>query len=201
MVIKIYPQNPNEKSIAQVVDVLRNDGVIIYPTDGVYAYGCSVQSPKAIERIKTIKRKKEGTFSIMCADLSGIADYAKVDTPTFKLLKRNLPGPFTFILKASSKVPDKVLARRKTIGVRIADNPVTLAIVSELGSPMITSSVRSYDEILEYATDPELIAEQWGGDVDAVVDGGYGNNVPTTLVDLSDGEIEILREGGGELLE
>lgn len=199
MIVKIYPENPNEKSIAQVVDVLRADGVIIYPTDGVYAYGCSLRSPKAIERLKAIKNKSESAFSIMCADLSCISDYAKVDTPTFKLLKRNLPGPFTFILQASSRVPEKVLERRKTIGVRIAANNIPLAIVRELGEPLITSSVKEHDEIIEYMTDPELIHEQWGGEVDLVVDGGYGTNIPTTLVDLYDGEIEILREGGGEL--
>lgn len=199
MLIKIYPENPNERAVAQVVDVLRNDGVVIYPTDGVYAFGCSVHSAKAIERIKAIKGKSESSLSIMCPDLSSVAEYARVDNQVFKLLKRNLPGPFTFILNASSKVPDKVLARRKTIGVRIPDNNIPLEIMLSLGAPLITSSVKGDDEYEEYTTDPELIHEQWGGQVDLVVDGGYGSVVPTTLVDLTGDEPEIVRQGGGEL--
>ena len=198
MLIKIYPENPNEKTIMHVVEVLRADGVIVYPTDGVYAYGCSIRSAKGFDRLKTIRNKAEAEFSIMCPDLSGIADYAKVDTPTFKLLKRNLPGPFTFILRASSRVPDKVLGKRKTIGVRMADNNIALAILRELGVPMITASVKELDDIEEYLTDPELINEEWGRTVDMVIDGGYGSNVPTTLVDLSGDEAEVLRQGGGE---
>ena len=200
MLVKIYPENPNERSVAQVVDVLRADGVVIYPTDGVYAYGCSLRSPKAIARLREITRKSEDMLSIMCGDLASIADYAKVDTPTFKLLKRNLPGPFTFILQASSRVPEKVLERRKTVGIRMSDNNIALAIVHELGAPLLTSSVKEHEDgEAEYLTDPELINEEWGSEVDLVVDGGYGTDVPTTLVDLSGGEVEILREGGGEL--
>ncbi len=198
MLIKIYPENPNEKTIMHVVEVLRADGVIVYPTDGVYAYGCSIRSAKGFDRLKAIRNKVEAEFSIMCPDLSGIADYAKVDTPTFKLLKRNLPGPFTFILRASSRVPDKVLGKRKTIGVRMADNNIAMAILRELGVPMITASVKELDGIEEYLTDPELIDEEWGRTVDMVIDGGYGSNVPTTLVDLSGDEAEVLRQGGGE---
>ncbi len=198
MLVKIYPENPNEKTIMHVVEVLRADGVIVYPTDGVYAYGCSIRSAKGFDRLKTIRNKAEAEFSIMCPDLSCIADYAKVDTPTFKVLKRNLPGPFTFILRASSRVPDKVLGKRKTIGVRMADNNIALAILRELGVPMITASVKELDDIEEYLTDPELIDEEWGRTVDMVIDGGYGSNVPTTLVDLSGDEAEVLRQGGGE---
>ena len=198
MRVKIYPENPNEKTIMHVVEVLRADGVIVYPTDGVYAYGCSIRSAKGFDRLKTIRNKAEAEFSIMCPDLSCIADYAKVDTPTFKVLKRNLPGPFTFILRASSRVPDKVLGKRKTIGVRMADNNIALAILRELGVPMITASVKELDDIEEYLTDPELIDEEWGRTVDMVIDGGYGSNVPTTLVDLSGDEAEVLRQGGGE---
>lgn len=198
MLVKIYPENPNEKTIMHVVEVLRADGVIVYPTDGVYAHGCSIRSTKGFDRLKAIRNKAEAEFSIMCPDLSGIADYAKVDTPTFKLLKRNLPGPFTFILRASSRVPDKVLGKRKTIGVRMADNNIALAILRELGVPMITASVKELDDIEEYLTDPELIDEEWGRTVDMVIDGGYGSNVPTTLVDVSGDEPEILRQGGGE---
>lgn len=201
MLVKIYPDNPNEKTIMHVVEVLRADGIIVFPTDGVYAYGCSIRSAKGFDRLKAIRNKAETEFSIMCPDLSCISDYAKVDTPTFKLLKRNLPGPFTFILRASSRVPDKVLGRRKTIGVRMADNNIALAILRELGVPMITSSVKEIDDVEEYVTDPELINEEWGRSVDMVIDGGYGSNVPTTLVDVSEEEPEILRQGGGELAE
>ena len=200
MKVRIYPQNPNEKSVSQVVDCLRNDGVIVYPTDGVYAFGCSLHSPRAIERLKAIRGKKDTELTLMCEDLSRIADYARVDNPTFKLLKRNLPGAFTFVLKASSKVPDKVLERRKTIGVRIPDNAIPRAIIHELGVPLITASVKEEDDVVEYTTDPELIEEKWGSVVDLVVDGGYGSAVPTTLVDLTGDELEVLREGAGELI-
>ena len=200
MIIKIYPENPNEKAIAKVADALRGDGVIIYPTDGVYAYGCSLSSPRAFERLRKIRDKAEDSFSIMCADLSHISDYAKVDNPTFKLLKRNLPGPFTFILQASSRLPDKLLGKRKTIGVRIADNAIALAIVRELGIPLITCSVKEEGGSAdEYVTDPELINEERGAQVDMIIDGGYGSMLPTTLIDLSDEEPEIVRQGGGEL--
>ncbi len=199
MLIKIYPENPNEKSILRVAEILRNDGIVIYPTDGVYAYGCSLASRRAFEKLKALKKKKGDDYSIMCADLSCIADYARVDTPEFKILKRNLPGPFTFILNASGRVPDKVLGNRKTVGVRVANNNIALAIVRELGTPLITSSVREDDAEVEYTTDPELIDELRGGSVDLVIDGGFGGGVPTTLVDLTGDEPEILREGGGEL--
>ncbi|MCL2561017.1 MAG: L-threonylcarbamoyladenylate synthase [Rikenellaceae bacterium] len=201
MLVKIYPENPSEKAVMHVVEVLRADGVIVFPTDGVYAYGCSIRSAKGFERLRTIRQKAEAKFAIMCPDLSCISDYARVDTPTFKLLKRNLPGPFTFVLNASSRVPDKVLGRRRTIGVRIDANPIAQAILRELGSPMIISSVKEHDGEEEYLVDPELIAERWGRTVDMVIDGGRGNTVPTTLVDMSHGEAEILRQGGGELEE
>ncbi len=199
MLIKIYTKNPDERAVARVVAVLENDGLIVYPTDGVYAFGCSLCSRKALERLKAIKKKEESGFSIMCADLSHISDYAKVDTPVFKLLKRNLPGPFTFILKASSRVPDKVLSRRKNIGVRIADNPISHELVAALGEPFITSSVKDEDQITEYTTDPELICEKYGSLVDVVVDGGYGDITPTTVVDLTEEEPVMIRQGGGEL--
>lgn len=200
MLVKIYPENPSPKMIAHVAEVLRADGVIIYPTDGVYAYGCSIRSAKGIERLKRIKNKSENQFSIMCADLAGIADYTKVDTPAFRILKKNLPGAFTFIMKASSRVPDKVMPRRKTVGVRMSGNGVVRAIVQELGASLVTSSVREHGGETEYQTDPELIHEQWGGVVDMVIDGGHGALVPTTVVDLTDeGEPQIIRQGGGDL--
>ncbi|MCD8072467.1 MAG: threonylcarbamoyl-AMP synthase [Alistipes sp.] len=199
MLIKLYAKNTDERAVSRVVDILESDGLIIYPTDGVYAFGCSMRSRKALERLKAIKKKAKSGFSIMCADLSHISDYARIDTPEFKLLRRNLPGPFTFVLTASSKVPDKVLSRRKSIGVRIADNPITQAIIEAFGQPLITSSVKSDDEITEYVTDPELIEEKYGNLVDAVVDGGYGGLVPTTVVDLTGDQPEIIREGAAEL--
>jgi tRNA threonylcarbamoyl adenosine modification protein (Sua5/YciO/YrdC/YwlC family) len=199
MLLKLYRENPNERHVERIVSVLKDGGLIIYPTDGVYAYGCSLHSPKAVDKLKAITGKDKKEFSIMCSDLSHISDYVKVDNTDFKILKRNLPGPFTFVMRASSSVPDRVLAKRKTIGIRIADNPITLAIVGALGAPLVTSSVKNNNQYQEYTTDPELIAERWGNVVDIVVDGGPGELVPTTLVDLTGDEPEILREGGGEL--
>lgn len=200
MLIKIYPENPNHKEISRITEILRNDGVIIYPTDGVYAFGCSLHSIKAIDRIKTIRNKRDDELTIVCESISRVSDWARVDNTQFKILKRNLPGPFTFILQASSKVPDKALGKRKTIAIRIPANNIPTAIVAELGIPMVTASVKDPDEIIEYTTDPELIWERYGKSVEAVLDGGYGDNIPTTMVDLTDDEPEILREGGGELV-
>jgi tRNA threonylcarbamoyl adenosine modification protein (Sua5/YciO/YrdC/YwlC family) len=199
MVVKLYPENPDPKVIDRVVGVLENGGVIVYPTDTVYAFGCSLKSPKAIERVKAI-RHKEGHLAIVCAGLSHIADYAKVETPVFKVLKRNLPGPFTFILRASGRVPDKFLERRKNVGVRIPSNGIPRAIVERLGHPLVTASVRDDDEVIEYTTDPELIHEKYGALVDLVIDGGYGNNEASTVVDCTDEEIEMVRQGLGELI-
>ncbi|WP_289061765.1 L-threonylcarbamoyladenylate synthase [uncultured Alistipes sp.] len=197
--IKIYAQNPNEKAVARVADVLRSDGVIVYPTDSVYAFGCSIRSPKAIERLRALSGKKGDEFSIVCPDLSTISAYARVDNAVFKVLKRNLPGPFTFVLNASGKVPDKFLEKRKTVGVRIPDHAVALAIVEALGHPLVTASVKDSEE--EYTTDPSLIEERYGSAVDAVIDGGYGLCVPTTVVDCTDeSDIVVLREGIGELV-
>lgn len=199
MFVKIYPENPNPKEIGRIVDILRNDGVIIYPTDGVYAFGCSIASQKGVERIKTIRNKRDDELTVVCDGLSGIAQYARVDNAQFKILKSNLPGAFTFILQASGSVPGKALGRRKTVGVRVPANPIPIAIVGELGVPMVTASVKYPDDTVEYTTDPELIYERYGKLVDAVIDGGYGEQVPTTLVDITSGEVEVLREGAGIL--
>lgn len=199
MTIRIYPENPNEKHIAQVVDILRNDGVIIYPTDSVYAFGCSLHSLKAIDKLKTISGKLGNDLSVVCPDLSAISMYAKVDTPTFKLLKRNIPGPFTFILNASGKVPEKFLEKKKTVGIRIPDNNIALAIVSALGYPLVSSSVKDPDSETEYTTDPSLIYERYSSSIDLLVDGGYGNIEPTTVIDCTGEEPEIVREGIGDL--
>lgn len=199
MITKIYPQNPDGKRISRVVEILRNDGIIIYPTDSVYAFGCSLHSPKAIEKLRAVTGKSEAELSIICYDLSSISMYAKIDTSTFKLMKRNLPGPFTFILNALAKVPQKYLEKRKTIGVRIPDNGIALAIVESLGCPLVTSSVKDPDSEEEYTTDPSLIYERYSAVIDILVDGGYGNNEPTTIVDCTGEEPEILRQGIGVL--
>ncbi|MCM1150521.1 MAG: L-threonylcarbamoyladenylate synthase [Alistipes sp.] len=197
MLVRIYGQNPSERELQRVVSVLGNDGIVIYPTDSLYAFGCALTSAKAIERLRRLKGKNE--FSLVFSDLAQVAAFCRVDNAAFRVLKRNLPGPFTFVLPASSRVPDKTLGKRKTIGVRIPADPVARAIVETLGCPLVTASVRCEDDEVEYATDPELIHERYGREVPLVVDGGVGDSVPTTVVDLSDGEPGILREGKGEL--
>ena len=199
MITKIYERNPSERELRRVVEALEHDGIIIYPTDSVYAFGCSLRSPRAIERLRRLRDKGTGSFAAAFSGLAQVAEYCRVDNAVFRVLKRNLPGPFTFILPASSRVPDKALERRQTIGVRIPANPIARAIVEMLGCPLVTTSVRDEDDVVEYTTDPELIHERYGREVALVIDGGTGDNVPTTVVDLTDGEPEILREGKGEL--
>ena len=199
MLTKIYEQNPSEKELQRVVDALERDEIIIYPTDSVYAFGCSIRSAKAVERLRRIKGKDLTTFSVVFDSLGRIADYCRVDNAQFRLLKQNLPGPFTFLLDASSRMPHKALERRRTIGVRIPASPVARAVVGALGCPMITTSVKDDDQVVEYTTDPELIHERYGREVALVIDGGIGDNVPTTVVDLTGDGPEILREGKGEL--
>lgn len=201
MLVKIFPVNPSERELSRVVDVLEHDGVIIYPTDSIYAFGCSLHSPKAIERLRTIKAKNEDALSVIFSSISQVSEYCRVDDLTFKLMKRNLPGAFTFILNTSSRMPDRALEKRKSVGVRIPTNPISRAIVERLGCPLITTSVKRNpeDDGDEYTTDPELIEERYGNRVDLIVDGGIGDNVPTTLVDLTSDEQEILREGRSTL--
>lgn len=199
MLTKIYEQNPSERELQKVVDVLVHDGIVIYPTDSVYAFGCSLHSPKAIERLQRMKGKDAEAFSVVFGDMAQVAEYCRVDNTAFRILKRNLPGPFTFVLTASSRVPDKALEKRRTIGIRIPDNAISRAIVAALGCPLVTTSVKDDDQVVEYTTDPELIHERYGRDVALVIDGGMGDNVPTTVVDLTGDEPEVLREGKGEL--
>lgn len=199
MLLKIYDKNPSERDLQRVVDLLERDGVVILPTDGVYAFACAVRSAKGLARLRALSGKSADEMSVIFSDLSSIADYCRVDNVAFRTLKRNLPGAFTFILPASSRVPDKVLAKRRTVGVRMPDCVVTRAIVERLGAPILAASVKDDDAIVEYTTDPSLIDERYGREVDIVVDGGIGLPLPTTVVDLSDGEAEILRQGGGEL--
>ncbi|WP_294600154.1 L-threonylcarbamoyladenylate synthase [uncultured Rikenella sp.] len=202
MIIKLYPENPNERTVRQVVDMLRGGAVIVYPTDTVYALGCALDQPKAIERLRTIRGGKDSMeLSIVCSEIGEVAEYAKVDNRVFKLLKHNLPGPFTFILPASSRISDKVMVGRRTVGVRIPDNSIAQAIVRELGMPLVTASVRTDDvgDEIEYITDPELIRERYAA-VDAVVDGGMGDVHASTVVDCTqDGEVEVVRQGLREL--
>lgn len=199
MIVRIYPQNPAEREVQRVVETLERDGVIVYPTDSVYAYGCSLHSPRGLERLKQLTGKRNDTLTILCDGISRIAEYCKVDNNTFRILKRNLPCAVTFLLEASSRMPDKALQRRRTIGVRIPDNAIACAIVQRLGCPLVTASLKSDDDA-EYMTDPELIQERYGDDVALVVDGGYGTLTPTTVVDLTRGEPEIIRQGAAELI-
>lgn len=200
MLTKIYEQNPSERELNRVVEALGRDGIVIYPTDSVYAFGCSLHSAKAIERLRRLRGKSSADLALVFANIAQVAEYCRVDNAAFRILKRNLPGPFTFVLPASSRVPDKALERRRTIGVRIPANGVARAVVEALGCPMVTASVKDDDEVIEYTTDPELIDERYGHEVALVIDGGLGDNVPTTVVDLTGDEPEIVREGKGELL-
>jgi len=199
--IKIYNENPNPKEIEKVVRVLRKGGLIIYPTDTVYGLGCDITSVKALERIARIKKVKlaKANFSFICNDLSHLSDYVRqIDTPTYKLLKRALPGAYTFILPGNNKLP-KAFKKKKTVGIRVPDNNISRAIVKALGNPIVTTSIHDEDSLIEYTTDPELIFEKWQKLVDLVIDGGYGDNQPSTIIDLSTDEIEIIREGKGSL--
>ena len=199
--IKIYEENPNPREIKKVIDVLKKGGLIIYPTDTVYGLGCDINNNKALERIARIKGVKleKANLSFICHDLSNLSDYVKqIDTSTFKILKRALPGPYTFILPGSKSLPS-VFKKKKEVGIRVPDNNITLEIVKALGNPLVSTSIRDDDEILEYTTDPELILEKWDHLVDLVIDGGYGGNEGSTIVDLSQGEPEIIREGKGSV--
>ena len=199
--IKIYPDNPNEAAIKKVVEVLKNGGLIIYPTDTVYGLGCDITNTKALERIAKIKGVKleKANFSFVCHDLSNISDYVKqIDTSTFKILKRALPGPYTFILPGNNSLP-KEFKKKTTVGIRVPDNNIALEIVKMLGNPIVSTSIHDEDEVLEYSTDPELIFEKWQNLVDLVIDGGYGDNIGSTVIDLSGNEPEVIREGKGSL--
>ena len=197
--LKIFPENPNPKAIKKVIEVLKKGGLIIYPTDTVYGLGCDITNVKALERIAKIKgiKLERSNFSFICHDLSNLSDYVtQIDTSTFKLLKRTLPGPYTFILPGASSLPHP-FKKKKTVGIRIPDNSIALEIVKSLGNPIVSTSIHDEDELLEYTTDPELIFEKWSSKVDLVIDGGFGDNTPSTVVEVKDSEITILREGKG----
>jgi len=199
--LKIFPENPNPKAIKKVIEVLKKGGVIIYPTDTVYGLGCDITNVKALERIAKIKgiKLERSNFSFICHDLSNLSDYVtQIDTSTFKLLKRTLPGPYTFVLPGASTLPHP-FKKKKTVGIRIPDNSIALEIVKSLGNPIVSTSIHDEDELLEYTTDPELIFEKWSSKVDLVIDGGFGDNTPSTVVEVKDSEITILREGKGTI--
>ena len=198
--IKIYNDNPDPRAIDKVAAVLKKGGLVIYPTDTVYGLGCDIHNIKALEKIALLKGVKieKATFSFICNNLSHLSDYVKqIDSSTFKILKRALPGPYTFILPGSKSLP-KVFKKKKTVGIRIPDNTITQSIVKVLGNPIVSTSIRDEDEILEYTTDPELIFEKWGKFVDLVIDGGYGGNSASTVIDLTNEPI-IVREGKGSI--
>ena len=199
--IKLYEENPNQKEIDKIVKVLKNGGLVIYPTDTVYGLGCDITNNKALEKIAFIKGVKleKANFSFICNNLSHLSDYVKqIDSATFKLLKRSLPGPYTFILPGSNNLP-KVFKKKKTVGIRIPNNNIIRTLVENLGNPIVSTSIRDDDEVLEYTTDPELIFEKWSKLVDIVIDGGYGDNQASTIIDFTEGFPEVIREGKGSL--
>lgn len=202
MLLKIYEDNPNDKAIRQAAETLRNGGIVIYPTDSVYGLGCDIYNSKGIERIARLKNIKteKANFSFIFDDLSHLSDYTRpLANTVYKIMRRNLPGPFTFILEANNNIPKIFKSKKKTIGIRIPDNLIIREIVRELGNPIMTTSVHDDDEIIEYTTDPELIWERYRDMVDMVVDGGYGNNIASTVVDCTGPEMEIIRQGAGIL--
>lgn len=198
--IKIYNDNPNQELVDEVVAVLKKGGLVIFPTDTIYGLGCDLKNNNALERLAMLKGVKleKATFSFIFNNLSHLSDYVKqLDSPTFKILKRTLPGPYTFILPGSNTLP-KVFKKKKTVGIRIPDNNIVRSIIETLGNPIVSTSIKDEDEVLEYITDPELIFEKWKKKVDIVIDGGYGDNYASTVVDLIDVPV-VVREGKGSV--
>lgn len=199
--IKIYEDKPSEAAIKKVAEVLRNGGLVIYPTDTVYGIGCDITNSRALERLAKLKdiKLEKANFSFVCSSLSNLSDYVRqIDTSTFKILKRALPGPYTFILPGNNELP-KEFRKKKTVGIRVPDNNIVRQIVEVLGNPIVSSSIHDEDEVIEYSTDPELIFEKWQNKVDLVIDGGYGENVPSTIIDLTGYEPVVVREGKGDV--
>lgn len=200
-ILKIYPENPQESAIDEVVKILKNGGLIIYPSDTVYALGCNIFDIRAMEKLAQLKKTKldKAQFSIICNDLRHLSEFTKpIDSATFRFLKNRIPGPFTFILEANKNLP-LAYKGKKTVGIRVPDHPIPKLIVEKLGHPIASTSIKDDDEVIEYSTDPELIAEKYDHLVDIVIDSGYGNNVASTIVDLTSGEPEVLRQGKGEI--
>jgi tRNA threonylcarbamoyl adenosine modification protein (Sua5/YciO/YrdC/YwlC family) len=197
--IRIYEENPSEKELKRIIKILKKGGLVIYPTDTVYGLGCDINNTKALEKIARIKGVKleKANFSFVCQDLSNLSEYvAQLDSTTFKILKRNLPGPYTFILPGNNKLPS-VFKKKKTVGIRVPDNKIAQLLVQHLGNPIISTSIRDDDDVIEYTTDPELIAEKWDKLVDVVIDGGFGDNVASTIFDLTESEPKLIRQGKG----
>jgi len=202
MLVRLYEENPNEKQVQQVVDCLKNGGVVIFPTDTIYAIGCDIYQRKAFEKIARIKNVKpeKANFSFIFNDLSHLSEYCKhINNSVFKIMRKSLPGPFTFILEAGNKIPKIMQTKKRTIGIRVPDNNITKVIIEKLGNPMISTSIHDDDEIVEYTTDPELIFEKYESQIDMMVNGGPGQNVASTIIDCTNEEPEILREGLGEI--
>jgi tRNA threonylcarbamoyl adenosine modification protein (Sua5/YciO/YrdC/YwlC family) len=202
MLLRIHPDNPADRMIRLVVECLYDGGVIIFPTDTIYAIGCDIYKSKAVDRVAQIKgvKKEKANFSFICQDLSHLSEFSKpIDNAIYKMMRRNLPGPFTFILGANNKVPKIFQSKKKTIGIRVPENNIARELVLQLGNPIMSTSVHDDDEIIEYTTDPELIYERYGNQVDFVIAGGYGDNTPSTIVDCTGPEPELLREGKGVL--
>ncbi len=200
--VKIYDDNPNPRDIAKVVQILKKGGLVIYPSDTVYALGCDITNNRALERIAQIKKVKlaKANFSFVCKDLSNLSDYVKqLDNTTFKLLKRALPGPYTFILPGNNKLPS-VFKKKKEVGIRVPDNTIVQAIVASMGNPIVSTSIKDEDQVIEYTTDPELIFEKWEHLVDVVIDGGYGGNIPSTVIDLMGDTPILVRQGKGSAI-
>lgn len=197
--IHIHPENPEERKILHVVAALREGAVVIYPTDTIYGMGCDIHNARAVERVARIKgiKPQKNEFSFICHDLSHIADYARVDNAAFKLMKRLLPGPYTFILEANNHVPKLLNTNKKTVGIRVPNHAIPRRLVQELGNPIITTSIKDDDEIVAYPTDPEIIFERFQHLVDIVIDGGYGGNVPSTIIQAIGSRVDVIREGLG----
>jgi tRNA threonylcarbamoyl adenosine modification protein (Sua5/YciO/YrdC/YwlC family) len=207
MLLKIHPDNPEPRKIKQIIEVLQNDGVIIYPTDTIYGLGCSIYSHKAMERICRIKNidPEKANLSFICSDLSNISDFTRpISTPVFKLMKRLLPGPFTFLLNANNDLPKLLKNKKKTVGIRVPNSPIVRSIVEELQAPLLSSSIKNLDkeeDFLEYPTDPEEIYEQYRHQVDLIIDGGYGGNIASTIIDCTGNSPILNRKGLGEWFE
>jgi tRNA threonylcarbamoyl adenosine modification protein (Sua5/YciO/YrdC/YwlC family) len=203
MFIRINPDKIDFNQLDKIVEILKNGGIIIYPTDSVYALGCDMMNQKAVERLCKLKNIKpeKSTFSFICSDLSLLSQFAKpISNSIFRIIKKALPGPYTFILEASLQVPKLLKQSRKTVGIRVPNNAICKEMVNALGNPIISTSLNNLDdELLDYFTDPENIYQQYKDKVDAVIDGGHGNIYPTTVVNISNDEIEVIREGLGDL--
>lgn len=199
--IKLYQDNPNQKELKKIADAMRDGALVIYPTDTVYGLGCDITNKSALEKIARIKgiKLEKANFSFICENLSNLSDYvSQIDSHTFKILKRNLPGPYTFILPGNNNLPS-VFKKKKTVGIRVPDNKIATELVRLLGNPIISTSIKDEDELIEYTTDPSLIIEKWDNLVDIVIDGGYGDNIASTVIDLTGDEPVLIREGKGSI--